>query len=375
MIIFRVWEIALVSLILWSVGQVNGLKADEPRIWWGKVIWQKLTIKRVALLPLTPVPRPPTIREEKRGLRPFVYGGPNMAIVKGQKIYVVDDMYFVDDRKSKNKRKLLECSMEGKILREIDFPKDAPEYPSGCLTLCNDLLWIGLEAPYAFAVDLKSWRVVEERRWKGKGIVADMFAMPDRTLYVVMPAKIFRGECYAIWQIIKVQPNGKQESQIEDGLRPAYVTADGIIYWVNEHHPRTPFAHRFLAIFCGRFGETPKEVTKITIQQLLKDAYIDWPASGNHIIGVIKGNLLIIASLMGKADKYGRTWMSDIFLQIDQSGGFKVIGEEPYFARPIRSLELPYWWVCEGEVYGIMREDVGEHSRFWLVKLDIKGLR
>ena len=361
MIIFRVWEIALVSLILWSVGQVNGLKADEPRIWWGKVIWQKLTIKRVALLPLTPVPRPPTIREEKRGLRPFVYGGPNMAIVKGQKIYVVDDMYFVDDRKSKNKRKLLECSMEGKILREIDFPKDAPEYPVGCLTLCNDLLWIGLEGPYAFAVDLNRWRVIKECRLKGEGRIVNLFVIPDGTLYASMFFK--RTEKWRIlWRIIKINPDGSYDEQVLEGWRPFYVDKNGVIYYY--------YLNREIKLGYAKFGNSIKNFATISADDL-GVSIIDWV----EFVGSIDASFLFYTLSSIKVSKRSEFVGIELFFKVSRDGQVKVIGEHKFEMDPkglpmaVRSVHLQHWSVYDGQIYYIGREDIGEHSRFWLMRL------
>lgn len=331
----------LLSLVLWTSGSQEG-----------KPGWRKLVFEKVTLLPLTPIPRGPTWRETLREGRQPVPGGPAMAIVRGQSVYVVDDV----------KRKLLECSMKGEVLKELTLPKDAPKSLSGVLSICSNLLWVGFEGfPYAFAVDIENWNVVEERRWKGKGVVAGLFSMPDRTLYAIMPAKVDRG--HVIWQLIKITPEGKQKEQIVEGWRPAFVDTEGVIYWVN--CPKQLLSD--LMIARGKFELEPKMMAKIHGQRL-KEAYkvysSGW-AYGVPIVGITRDGVL------ARGDFISKEWMSWLLLHFSWDGRIEIIGEEPTFMRPIRSLDLPDWWICEGKIYGIMREHVGENSRFWLVRLKL----
>jgi hypothetical protein len=173
-----------------------------------------------------------------------------------------------------------------------------------------------------------------------------------------MPAKVIRGR-EPIWQLIKITPDGKQQSQILEEWRPSFVDMDRNIYWVNIPPPKSLPSE--LKIAYGGFGDKPKEIATIHKQQF--GAYIaGWVFSG-PVVGVNKEGIL------ARGDFWSRHWLAWLLLQFDQDGRFKVIGEEPIFARPIRSLDLPAWWMCDGEIYGIMREDVGEISKFWLVRL------
>lgn len=310
-----------------------------------------LEFERVTLLPLSPVPRGPTGSEFMRGTYEIKAGGPVMAIVYKQKIYVVDDV----------KRKLLECSMNGKILRELAFPKDAPKSLSGVLNLCLDLLWVGFEySPYTFAVDLDSWCVVEERRWKGKGVVAGLFAMPDRTIYVIMPEKVLDYDI--VWQLIKISSEGNQQSQVIEGWQPTFVDEEENIYWVNRPDPRKSSPLE-IKIAYNRFGKELKLIGKIHGNQF--KAYSAYWAFNGPIVGITKDGILCRGGFTAI------NWMADLFLHFSFSGKVVIIGKEPIFKHPIRSLDLPGWWMCDGRIYSIMREDIGEYARFWLIRLKL----
>lgn len=318
--------------------------------------WPKLEAEKVTLLPLSPVPRPPTIKEEMHGTRGWTPGGPAMAVVRQQRIYVVDDV----------KQKLLECSMEGQVLRRLPFPKSAPKSLSGAMSLCGNVLWVGFEGvPYAFAVDIDSWSVIEERRWKGKGVVAGLFAMSDRTLYVIMPGKKVKYD--VIWQLIKVEPDGKQQRQMVEGWRPSYVDANEGIYWTNYGSQLFKTAN----MSYSKFGEPLRLVAEIHSEDFATRS-IRWKF-GSPIIGQVKGTILGYISFWTRISEQGGEVSTSMFLEIQKGGRIKITGLEPLLGhgKPVRSLYLPKWWVCEGQIYSIVREDVGEHSRFWLVRLKL----
>ncbi|MDW8027269.1 MAG: hypothetical protein RMK94_02625 [Armatimonadota bacterium] len=352
----RIIELLLFALVAIVSGFFNAVLQGQAMSPVERVLakWHRLEAEKVTLLPLTPVPRPPTIREELHGLRPFLYGGPLMAIVRGNLIYVVDDV----------KKKLLECSMNGKVLRELGFPKNAPKYLSGVLNLCGNWLWVGFEGPYAFAVDLNSWQIVEERKWKGKGIVSGLFAMPDKTLYVIMPGKrTKRGK--VVWKVMKISPEGDQHEQVVEGWIPSYVTSDETIYWVSDE----PIdASKTVKLGYSKFGTYVKIFAEIHAEDF-GATYIN-PFS-RSILGCINSSILCAFELTIKISEQG-DYVSPVALIIiskSKNGQVKLLGLQPLVAMPVRSVNLPELVICEGQVYFIAREDINEYSRFWLMRL------
>lgn len=317
--------------------------------------WHRLEAEKVTLLPLIPIPRPPTIREELHGLRPFLYGGPLMALVRGNLIYVVDDV----------KRKLLECSMNGKVLRELGFPKNAPKYLSGVLNLCGNWLWVGFEGPYAFAVDLNSWQIVEERRWEGKGIVSGLFAMPDKTLYVIMSYKSpKRGN--VVWKLIKINESDQSE-QVVEGWNPSYVTSDETIYWVSNE----PIdASKTVKLGYSKFGDPVKIFAEIQAEDFGAD-YIN-PLFPRSILGCINSSIFCKFELTIKISEKGEYVSPVALITISKNGQIRLLGLQPLVAMPVRSVSLPDLVICDGQVYFIAREDVNEYSRFWLMRLKLQ---
>ncbi len=319
--------------------------------------WDKLRLKaeRVTLLPLSPVPRPPTIREELRGLRPFFYGGPLMVQVRGKQVYVVDDV----------KRKLLECSMDGKVLRELDFPQNAPKFLSGILRICGNWLWVGFEGPYAFAVDLTRWQIVEERRWKGEGIVAGLFPMLDRTLYVVMPIRIKKQGILqkVIWKLVKISPEGDQQEQVVEGWRPGYVAPDETVYWVSDE----PGSQITIRLGYAKFGAPIKLLAEIHAEDL--GANSARFAFGDSIVGLVDNKILCLVMLSIRVSEQGAYIGPISFITVSKDGRVRLIGPPPHGPKPVRSVELPTWSICEGQIYSIVREDIGENSQFWLIRL------
>ena len=304
-VVFGAW----VGFVWGQGGYQKGVKILEKLL-------PPVKAKRVTLLPLTPVPRPPTFREYKRGIKMPVPSGPAMAFVRKGKVYVVDD----------EKRKLIECSLEGKILRELPFPKGIPKrHPfggrvlSGLMSLWGEVLWVGFEGlPYAFGVDLRRWEIVEERRWKGKGLVAGLFAR-GRDLYVIMPGKVKGYE--VIWKVVRVREGGEQEGQMKEGWRPSYVDERGGVYWVWDEGKAIS---RMLKVGYGKFGQEPRVIATIDLRHR-KDISLRW-TSGGQVIGVIGDTIIGFISFdirVGKGEWVG----TYSFLVIRRDGSYKIVGD------------------------------------------------
>lgn len=324
--------------------------------------WHRLEAEKVALLPLSPVTRPPAIGKVVRGESPFLCVGPVMAIVRGHHVYVVDD----------RERKLVECSTDGKLLRQLKFPPNAPKSLSGGLSLCNDWLWIGFEtSPYAFAVDLNRWQVVEERVWGGNkrsnasfdmsGRVKALFAMPDRTLYAVMPGK-WEFTAVTLWKLVKINPQGDQQEQMMEGWYPCYVTSNGDVYWVSHNLTKV------LRLGCAKFGDPIKVIAEINAKAL----------GASSIYHTFEGTLIgihdekIICEITVSVPISSRSEYVDVGLLVAilrDKKEVKPIGLTPLVPMSARYWCLPRYSMCDGQVYFVGREDVGEISRFWLMKL------
>jgi len=310
--------------------------------------WPQLGVEKVVLLPLSPVPRGPTIKEYIHGTYRITPGGPARALVKGKRIYVVDDV----------KRILLECSPSGEVLRRLAFPGGAPEGSSAAMALRGETLWIGLEhSAYAFAVNLKQWIVVRVRSLERKGFMKRLFAGPDDALYAIIGRG---GATEAQWEVVRISSDGKQESQAFSGWQPEFVDAAGGVYWIlKASQSAVEYAY-------ARFAKGLRSLATLRAQDV---GGVSVSLVSDGIISADRDYVWSSLTPKFKGKEPGVYPMVDIIVKVTKTGQIEVFGKEPVFKRPIRSLELPRWFACEGQLYSIMREDVGDFARFWLVRL------
>lgn len=324
--------------------------------------WRRVEVEKIALLPLSPVPHPPAPGKIIRGESPFICMGPVMAVLRGQRVYVVDD----------KEKELIECSIDGRLLRQLKFPPNAPKSLSGALSLCDNLLWVSFETtPYAFAVDLSRWKVIEERSWEaGKrrdhlrvAVVKALFATSDKTLYVVMPGEYTDGGV-ALWKLVKVNPQGDQQEQMLEGWYPCYVTSNGEVYWIS--HNTT----KFLSLGCAKFGGSIKLIAEISAESLGANSIHHRFES--TLMGIHDGKIICEITANIPVSPRSEFVSTGLFVEILMNGQVKVIGLHPPIPMSARYWCFPRYSMYDGQVYFIAREDVEKISHFWLARLKIQ---
>lgn len=323
--------------------------------------WHRLEAEKIALLPLRPV----TCPIGKVG-SPLLCVGPVMAVVRRDRVYVVDD----------KENKLIECSIDGKLLRQLKFPPNAPKSFSGTLSLCGDWLWISFEeAPYAFAVDLNRWQVVEERVWEGgkrsnrsfdiSEVVIDLFAMPDKTLYAVMPSK-WEFQAVEQWKLVKINPNGEHQEQIVKDWYPCYVTSDGRVFWVSHSINKV---HKILKLGWAKFGDPINIIAEINAADLGVSSIYGHQGT---IIGIYGKKIICKIDVDISISEQSEFVCATLLIAISKNGQVKPIGLLPSIPMSVRYWCRPRYSMYNGQVYFIAREDMGENSHFWLMKLKIQ---